>query len=341
VAVPYFGWHYPPLFLLIAAPLALLPYGAALATWMAATLPLYLIALKHALPVRRWYVFALAFPAVFVNLGHGQNGFLTAALLGGGLLLLEKRPWLAGVLFGLLAYKPQFGLLIPIVLAAGGYWRTILSGAATVVVASAGAYLAFGEETWRAFFQSLHLTQSYVLEQGPTGWEKIQSAFSAVRMWGGGVTLAYIVQGIVAFAAAAATIWVWRSRAPTAVKGATLCVAALMATPYVLDYDLIVLALPMAFVAMEGARTGFRDWEKCALAIVWLLPLLSRSIGMLGLPLGPFVMTFFLALVMRRAMTPDPINAVPVDLVARQISRWAHAKPHDAAKSLPQPGWQL
>ena len=56
---------------------------------------------------------------MFVNVGHGQNGFLTAALLGGALHWLDRRPWLAGVLIGCLAYKPQFGVLIPVALLAG------------------------------------------------------------------------------------------------------------------------------------------------------------------------------------------------------------------------------
>src|SRR4029077_20364009 len=71
-----------------------------------------------------WLLLALAFPAVLINVGHGHNGFLTAALLGGGLVVLDRRPLPAGILFGLMAYKPQFGLMIPIALAAGGYWRS-------------------------------------------------------------------------------------------------------------------------------------------------------------------------------------------------------------------------
>ncbi len=71
----YFGWPYPPHFLMAAAVLALLPYGVALAAWMAVTLPVYLAAVRTILPYRHWLLFALAFPAVFVNLGHGQNGF--------------------------------------------------------------------------------------------------------------------------------------------------------------------------------------------------------------------------------------------------------------------------
>src|ERR1700754_25458 len=39
---PYYGWLYPPLFLLIATPLALLPYPLALLAWQSATFALYL-----------------------------------------------------------------------------------------------------------------------------------------------------------------------------------------------------------------------------------------------------------------------------------------------------------
>ena len=80
---------------------------------------------------------ALAFPAVYVNLAHGQNGFLSAALLGGSLLILDQRPKLAGVLIGLLAYKPQFGVLIPLVLIATGRWTVIAAAAATVLITCA------------------------------------------------------------------------------------------------------------------------------------------------------------------------------------------------------------
>src|SRR5580704_12301615 len=109
--VPFYGWHYPPLFLIVAAGLALLPYGWALLAWMALTLPAYLVVIRNIVPRPETLLVAAAFPAVLVNVGHGQNGFLTAALIGGSLLLLDKRPTLAGILFGLLVYKPQYGLL--------------------------------------------------------------------------------------------------------------------------------------------------------------------------------------------------------------------------------------
>ena len=79
-----------------------------------------------------WLLVALAFPAVLINIGHGQNGFLTAALLGGALVVLERRPIMAGFMLGLLVYKPQYGLLLPLVLAVSGRWKCFASAAVTV-----------------------------------------------------------------------------------------------------------------------------------------------------------------------------------------------------------------
>ena len=135
--VPFFGWHYPPLFLIVAAALALLPYGWALLAWTAFDLSAYLVTMRAILPRPETVLLALAFPATFVNLGHGQNGFLTASLLGGALLLLDRRPLVAGVLIGLLAYKPQFGVMIPLVLLATARWQVIAAATATVLAACA------------------------------------------------------------------------------------------------------------------------------------------------------------------------------------------------------------
>jgi hypothetical protein len=308
--IPYFGWHYPPMFLIVAALLALLPYAVALALWMAVTLVLYLVVIHAIVPRRHWMLLAMAFPAVFVNLGHGQNGFLTTALLGGGMLLLERRPLLAGVLIGLLAYKPQFAILIPLALAVGGYWRTLASAALTTLCIAFVSYVAFGLETWQAFFASLSLTRNLVLEQGATGWEKIQSSFSAVRMLGGSIPAAYAVQGIVFVIAAAATIYVWRKPVRLAIKASELATACLLATPYVLDYDLMVLALPIAWMIADADKTGLLTWEKIGLAGAFALPLISRSIGMLGFPVAPWVMLFLLWLIVRRSRSMDSADTI-------------------------------
>lgn len=301
----YFGWHYPPHFLLAAAVLALLPYGAALAAWMLVTLPVYLAAIRGIVPYRHWLLFALAFPAVFVNLGHGQNGFLSVGLLGLGLLSLERRPIVAGIFFGLLTYKPQLGVLLPLALLAGRHWQAFLAATVTTVVTALLTYAVFGIEVWQAFLGSFELTRTYVLEQGPTGWQKLQSPFAAVRMYGASIETAYAVQGVVALGVAAAVLWIWLRPVGIALKGAALATGSLLVTPYVLDYDLMLLALPLAWLTVEGLRTRFLDWEKMALFVVWLLPLVSREVGTIGLPIGPVVLLVLLSFIVRRAVAGE------------------------------------
>ncbi len=321
-ATPFYGWLYPPFFLFIAAALALLPYGAALATWQAATLGFYLLAIRAILAATQppiasdvavsgnrqwtsdplWLLLALAFPAVLVNVGHGQNGLLTAALVGGALAILDRRPIVAGILFGLMAYKPQFGLMIPVVLAASGRWRTFSSAVATVALLAAAATLVFGWQVWHAFLESTRFTRLVVLEQGDPGWYKMQSVFAWARMWGAPIPLAYALQGAMVTGLAAALIGLWRSATPYPLKAAALCLATILATPFTFDYDMMVLAPAIAFFAADGLTRGFGPWEKTALATLWLMPLAARSFAQITvIPLGVPTMLALFILLLRRS----------------------------------------
>ncbi len=355
----FYGWHYPPYFLFVAAALAWMPYGLALAVWQAVTLGLYLLVMrgivassfrdaqraspesiatepKEQAPRPRlwqswlwipdsrgachraghfgpdplaasgmtaeWLLLALAFPAVLINIGHGQNGFLTAALLGGALVILDRRPLLAGILFGLLVYKPQYGLLLPVVLGVSGRWKCFAAAAITVVLLSIATTLTFGVSVWDAFLASTHFTRTVVLEAGNTGWYKIQSVFAWVRMWGAPIPLAYAVQGAAAVALAAALARLWRSGAPYPLQAAALCLATILATPYSFDYDMMLLAPALAFVALDGFNRGFGPWEKTILAVLWLMPLVARSIAHVSLiPLGVPAMLAMFVLILRRS----------------------------------------
>jgi len=306
VATPFYGWHYPPFFLFVAALLAVLPYLPALALWQGATLAFYLLCIRAIVGREKrnlWLLLAIAYPAVFINLGHGHNGFLTAALMGFALVLLDRRPVVAGILFGLLAYKPQFGLLIPLVLIATERWKTFAAAAATVGMLALAATLAFGPQVWPAFFASTAFTREVVLEAGNTGWHRIQTVFSWVRMWGGPIPLAYTVQILVTLALSIGLVWLWRSGTSMAIKASGLIIASLLATPYSLDYDLMALAPAIAFWASEGISRGFRSWEKTTLAAIWIVPLVARSFAEATLiPLtAPLLLAAFVLLLRRAA----------------------------------------
>lgn len=289
--VEVYGWHYPPFFLAIAVILGSMPYLAGLAVWQLSSFAFYLAAIRAIAPPSRALLFvAIGFPAVFVTIGHGHNAFLTAGLLGFGLFLLQRRPLLAGVLIGLLAYKPQFGLIMPIVLVLGGHWRATASAAATVLAMAGAVTLWLGPGVWTAFLEGAAFTKTTILEQGITGWYKIQSTFSAMRSFGAPVDAAYSGQAIVTVAVAGTlALVVWR-RADARLIAALAACGALLATPYCLDYDMTILGVSIAFAAAHGADKGFAPWEKTLLALTWATPLFARVVMQwTHLPLGVLV----------------------------------------------------
>lgn len=306
-----YGWHYPPYFLAPAALLAHLPYLQALLVWQLATLLLYLVVIDAVtrgggFDRTRVLTLALAFPAVLVNLGHGQNGFLTAALLGGGFFILERRPLLAGALLALLAYKPQFALVLPVALLAGRHWRALAAAAATLAVMTVASLAAFGLESWRAFIAGLAFTRTVVVEQGAAGFEKIQSVFAGVRLMGGDVSTAYAVQAIVTLGALAALVWLWRSNTDARLKIAATLTATLLTTPYCLDYDMLALAPAIALLVAHGRQCGFEAFEKTVLVLAFVAPLLARPVAtFLPLPLGAATILLLFVSTLRRASRRD------------------------------------
>jgi arabinofuranan 3-O-arabinosyltransferase len=293
----YYGWPYPPTFLFVAAALATLPFVAAAIVSLLATLAAYVAALWGILGRSGIFV-ALGFPAAVWNVTAGQNGFLTAALIGGTLGLLERRPALAGLCLGLLTYKPQFGLLFPLVLIADRRWLTILVAAATAIALAALSWLAFGSASWQAFMHWLPITGHVVLGEGDADFGRLQSVFGLIRAYGGGATLAWSVQAALSLALAAAMIWLWCSRAPFDLKAAALAAGTLLATSYVYMYDLVALAVAVAFLLRFALKRGFVASEAFGLAAAGALIL---SFPYVKTQVGLAAVLIVLALVAQRA----------------------------------------
>jgi hypothetical protein len=298
----YFGWHYPPTFLFVAAALSLLTYATAYAVWVFGTFPIYLAAIRAIVGERTGYLLAAAFPALLANFIVGQNGFLTAGLVGGALVLLPRRPIVAGLLLGLLTYKPHLGLLFPIALVAAGYWRAFFTAAMVAVLMAVAAWFAFGSDTWQAFFANIGHTSQAFLSDGWADWGKLQTAFGLTRMLGGGETLAWAVQGAVALVAAIAIALLWRSRAAYEIKAAALATGAMLATPYLYTYDLVVLAVPLAFLFRFGRVRGFLPHEMAGIGVACLLVLIFPFVKA---PVGFAALLVVAALIARRAIAPQ------------------------------------
>jgi alpha-1,2-mannosyltransferase len=296
----FYDWEYPPSALLVVYPLALLPYLGSLALWLAAGLAGYLTLLWRIVPRPLTVWAGLAYPAVLLTVTHGQNSFLTTALFGWGLLLLPLRPAAAGMLFGALTFKPQLGLVLPVALVAGGHWRAIATATATAIVLAALPAVLFGAGIWSDFVASLPFTR-HILESGVLAYYKMQSVFGAVRLLGGPPAAAYAVQGAAGTAAAVVVAWVWRRPVDAAVKNAALLVATPLATPYFLDYDAMLLAPAIAWLAARGLRGRALPWERTTMALVCLAVFVSRPVGLLAhVPLAPLAIAALLAVIVRR-----------------------------------------
>jgi hypothetical protein len=274
--IEYQFFNYPPVFLLVCAALAPMPYLVAFSVFIAGTLLLYLAAARRILDDNgvTALLALLAFPMLYWNGGLGQNAFLTAALFGAGTLLVDRRPVLAGLCFGALCYKPHFGLLLPLALAAGGRWRCFAGAAAAVGGLALISLLLFGAGTWEAFFASVAGSHA-VYESGRIQFAGMVSPFGAVRLLGGGVGLAYAVQGAATLVAAAAVVVVWRRGLPLATRATVLASGTLVALPLSLLYDLMLGSIAAAWLVRDRASPAARGWEMSALAGMVFALLLS------------------------------------------------------------------
>jgi hypothetical protein len=271
-------WNYPPTFLLMVLPLSLLPYFASLLAWLGSTFCGFIYVIRRLLPHRGAWLF-LFFPGAVSNFLYGQNGFLSTIFLGGGLLLMDRHPFLGGSLLGLMSYKPQLALLIPLALAAGRCWQA-LAGA---ICAAAGLALAslfrLGWDPWISFFKNLSLAAG--LLERPHLWGKMPTIFAALAQAGvsPGTALGLQLAGTVGVGCLVARVW-FRG-APLPRRGSVLALGSILATPYAFAYDLAIIALPVAWLGWEAYRNGWIA-DEVLLLLAWAL----MAWASLGIP-GP------------------------------------------------------
>jgi hypothetical protein len=293
-------WPYPPTALLIDLPLALLPYFLSLAAWLAVTMGLYLLVLYCIAPHPLTLLWSLAFFGTFENFYFGQNGFLSAALLGGGLFLLDRAPLAGGALLGLLSYKPHLAALVPLALLAGRRWRALAGAVAAGACLILASLWAFPFEMWVLFLRSIPHTMDRLYAQA-LWFYKMPTVFAAVRLAGGGVPAAWVGQGLAMAGAVILVVWLWRAPACPAVRVAGLIMGILLFSPHIWYYDLPLLAIALAWLWWEGYRRGWLPLEQILLFWSWFLPLVSFFLSVyLRWPTGPVYLLPLLILVLRR-----------------------------------------
>ncbi len=298
----YLAFYYPPSFLVLLLPLGLLSYSAALAAFLLTGMVAVLVPLRRLLPQAWAWLPLLAFPGFFMNALSGQNAALSAGCLAAAALWLETRPLLAGAALGLLSCKPQLAVCVPVALLAGRRWRALGAAAAAAVSLAVLSWLILGEQAWRGFLANTPNARADI-ETIAIKWPKLQSLFGAVRLAGGGNAASYAAQAVLSVAALVTLAVVAYRRPGARLEAASLTAAALLVTPFLYDYDLALLAVPLACVLALAQEDGWRPWEKLLLAALFVCPLLARAEGLLlGVTIGPPLVAALLLLA-RRAGT--------------------------------------
>jgi len=311
------AFFYPPSFLPFCRLLGLPPYFVSLAIWLLATGAFYAWSvslwlkgfLRNSLAL--WFLLA-AFPPVLITITHGQTAFLVAGLLGGGAYFVPRRPILGGLLFGLATIKPQFGPLVPLALLLTGQWRVIFAAVVSALLLAAITTLAFGMQPWVEWLALSSAAQA-AMSEGSVGFAKMVSLFAGARLLGAPDWLAYALQAFLSAAVAISVAVIALRRGWSDALGAAMLAGAPLLTPFVLDYDLVLLAFPLIWLAAQERR----DWEKIVILLAFAAPAFARPLAMsVGVPILPPIMLALFVLVVRRALEPAEHVRMPVDETA-------------------------
>ncbi len=287
---PFF---YPPIWLLMLVPFGLLGVAKAYGAFITGTM-----ALATAAEVRRdpwgWLVVLVSPAAVWVVLA-GQNTFLSVALFYGGLHLLARSPVWAGVLLGLLSYKPQIWVLVPLALLAARQWRALASMALTVLVLMLASAAVFGPVFWLAFLDAAREAAGprVVEEMFERIFMHMTTLLAAARIVGLPPAVSGLVQAAGALLAVAAAWLSFSRKGQSDARIAVLATATFLVSPYTLNYDLLLLMPAAVAMFRLGIADGFRPMERLVLLMLWLIPTLGMILNRLDLPLMPLVILAF------------------------------------------------
>lgn len=323
--MPFRPWVYPPSYLLLMLPFGTLSFGAAYAAFQAVSAVLLAAALFCGAdrPEARAFVIAAALlcPAAALNVAAGQNAFLTAALLIGGFRLAPRRPLLGGAVLGILTFKPQFWILVPIALVAERNWKALGAslGAAAALAAASAAVLGIG--VWQGW---LHLALTtywnpaarWVLNGRIAG----DSIWACLVVSGVPASIANALQGAAVFLAAAAVYRGFRLPLPPDRKLAALLAATIFAAPHSSIHDAVMLAIAAGLWIVGTASGRAPAWKGMLALLLWLAPLVNPP---QTVPLGrltPLLILAFLGVLLagrdNRSAVPDhgaagPLRASP------------------------------
>lgn len=272
----FMPWTYPPPFTLLVEGLSRLPVGFAFALFSGGSFLFYVFVLGRI--AGKWLPGALlgVLPAVLLNLRTGQNGFLTAGLIGGFLLLVgNRRPALGGLALGLMVLKPHLALGAAAFAALRKNVVSVAVAAATALAASALATWAYGPAIWVHFQAALGSALGF-LAAGYYPLFRMASVYACLHSLGVPSGAAMAAQVATALAALGLLSWSVARGLPFRFQAAATCAATLSISPYCYDYDLALIGVALAFVLPDLVmRASQRE-----LAFLWASLWLACGYGM-------------------------------------------------------------
>lgn len=295
----WFAFVNPPPFLFAAAPFGALPFPLAWLAWVLVTFALWAWAAITAFP--RYWLPVLVFPGALIAAGHAQTGLLTGALLVGGVALLDRRPIAAGALLGALIIKPHLALLIPFWLAAGARWKAFIAAGSTAVGLLALAWLTFGTETMLAYTTSWRASAAIMASADAEFYLRMATPYSQLALVMP-ENAALAINLAIALGLVALVMLSWRHMGDDSLAtGALMLAGTALASPYLFNYDLPFLILPILWLAAKGRQDGFRSWEKLLIVALFFAPYATRAAALpSGINLMPVASLILLSLIWSR-----------------------------------------
>ena len=311
--LPFRPWVYPPTLLLFVAPFGLLGFVASYLTFQLVSGGLLVAALRQNRPFTAPAIAAAAVlaPAAAINAVNGQLSFLVAALIIAGFRLLKTRPLTAGAVLGLLSFKPQFCLLVPVALVALRQWKAVVAMIGSALALAALSALIFGIDPWISWANEV--APSYLNPAANADWIAYgriwgDSVYACALLLGASSGLASGLQNLSIAIGAAATYAAFRSQLQPDERLAVLLTATILAAPHSLANDQVLLVIAGGFwLVADGSAQTFRSWL-VALAL-WVAPLLDPPPLVVIARFKPLFIAAFIALALSRAYRPATLSA--------------------------------
>jgi hypothetical protein len=224
---------------------------------------------------------------------------LTSALLVGGFGIARHRPLRGGVLLGILSFKPQLWLLVPVAFIAARQWRSFASAVAAALLCVLISLLVLGNEAWRDWLDLMIRPNAVYESWVDVGRLNGQSVYTYTVLLGASKAVANLAQGIAFLLAACCVFWIFRRPIALDLQLAVLLAATMLAAPHIIGYD-AAIAATLLFCRASGEH--LRLGEAIIIVLAWLSPLVNPpSVFWPGL-FTPIVVSLLIGCVILRAM---------------------------------------